>query len=155
MKVCLDTNAYSNLRRGNIKILELLNASEEVIVPAAAYAELMYGFIRGERFAENESELNSFLSEDRVTLQPATPSIAERWAYVKAILARSGTPIPDNDIWIAATAGDLGRGSYHTTFILIVSAGLSGLSHDDVIGSGVRGRGPAARPEVGSYRGFA
>ena len=108
MKVCLDTNAYSNLRRGNVKILELLNESEEIIVPAAAYAELIYGFIRGERFAENESELNSFLSEDRVTLHSATPSIAERWAYVKAILARTGTPIPDNDIWIAATALETG-----------------------------------------------
>ena len=43
MKVCLDTNAYSNLRRGNVKILEFLNESEEIIVPAAAYAELMYG----------------------------------------------------------------------------------------------------------------
>ena len=108
MKVCLDTNAYSNLRHGNVKILELLNESEEIIVPAAAYAELLYGFLRGGRFAENESELKSFLSEDHVTLQPVSPSIAERWAYVKAILARSGTPIPDNDIWIAATALETG-----------------------------------------------
>ncbi len=108
MKVCLDTNAYSNLRRGNIKILELLNESEEVIVPAATYAELMYGFIRGKRFAENESELSAFLLEEHVVLQSVTPSIAERWAYVKAILARNGTPIPDNDIWIAATALETG-----------------------------------------------
>lgn len=38
MKVCLDTNAYSNLRRGNVKILEILNDSEEIIVPVAATA---------------------------------------------------------------------------------------------------------------------
>ncbi len=108
MKVCLDTNAYSNLRRGNVKILELLNDSEEIIIPAATYAELLYGFLRGGRFSENESELNSFIAEDRVTLQPSTPSIAERWAYVKAMLAHAGTPIPDNDIWIAATALETG-----------------------------------------------
>ena len=108
MKVCLDTNAYSNLRRGNVKILELLNDSEEIIIPTATYAELLYGFLRGGRFSENESELNAFIAEDRVSLQPATPSIAERWAYVKAMLTQAGTPIPDNDIWIAATALETG-----------------------------------------------
>lgn len=108
MKVCLDTNAYSNLRKGNVKILELLNGCEEIIIPAATYAELLYGFMRGGRYSENESLLNAFVAEDRVALQPATSSIAERWAYVKAILAKNGTPIPDNDIWIAATALETG-----------------------------------------------
>lgn len=108
MRVCLDTNAYSALRRGNTKILEILNASEEVVVPAATYAELMFGFLRGGRFGENENMLNSFLAEESVSLRPATSAIAERWAYTKAILAKRGTPIPDNDIWIAATAIDAG-----------------------------------------------
>ncbi|MBR3924076.1 MAG: PIN domain-containing protein [Kiritimatiellae bacterium] len=40
--------------------------------------------------------------------QPVTQSIAERWGYVKASLAKNGTPIPDNDIWIAATALETG-----------------------------------------------
>jgi len=108
MKVCLDTNAYSNLRRGNEKLLELLNACDEIIMPAAVYAELEYGFLRSAKFAENESLLNSFLDEEHVAFQPVTQSIAERWGYVKATLAQNGTPIPENDIWIAATALETG-----------------------------------------------
>lgn len=108
MKACLDTNAYSNLRRGNTKILELLNNCAEIIVPAATYAELTYGFLRGGKLNENESMLNAFLQEERVSYQPVTQSIAERWGYVKASLAKNGTPIPDNDIWIAATALETG-----------------------------------------------
>ena len=108
MRVCLDTNAYSNLRRGNARILDLLNECDEILVPAATYAELTYGFLRGGKMSENESMLNSFLLEERVSFQPVTQSIAERWGYVKASLAQHGTPIPDNDIWIAATALETG-----------------------------------------------
>ncbi|MBP5510400.1 MAG: type II toxin-antitoxin system VapC family toxin [Kiritimatiellae bacterium] len=108
MKVCLDTNAYSNLRRGNQRLLELLNECDEILVPAATYAELTYGFLRGGRLDENESLLNSFLEEKHVSFQPVTQSIAERWGYVKAALAQKGTPIPENDIWIAATALETG-----------------------------------------------
>ena len=108
MRVCLDTNAYSNLQRGSQKLLELLNECDEILVPAATYAELTYGFLRGGRLNENESLLNSFLGEEHVSFQPVTQSIAERWGYVRAALAQKGTPIPDNDIWIAATALETG-----------------------------------------------
>ena len=108
MRVCLDTNAYSNLRRGNRRILALLNDCEEILVPAAVFAELEYGFLHGGKTAENESLLASFLAEENVSFQPATQSIAERWGYVKAALAKHGTPIPENDIWIAATALETG-----------------------------------------------
>ena len=108
MKVCLDTNAYSNLRRGNMRLLALLNECDEILMPAAVFAELEYGFLRGGKTAENESLLASFLDEEHVSFQPVTQSIAERWGYVKAALAQKGTPIPENDIWIAATAFETG-----------------------------------------------
>ena len=108
MKVCLDTNAYSSLRRGNERLLGLLNECDEILMPAATYAELTYGFLRGGKLNENELLLNSFLAEDHVSFQPVTQSIAERWGYVKAVLAQKGTPIPENDIWIAATALETG-----------------------------------------------
>ena len=108
MKVCIDTNAYSDLRKGNQHLQALLDECDEILVPAATYAELMYGFLRGHRFTEPESLLNEFLREDGITFQPVTQSIAERWGYVKATLMKNGTPIPENDIWIAATALESG-----------------------------------------------
>ena len=118
MKVCLDTNAYSSLRRGNHRLLALLNECEEILVPAAVFAELEYGFLRGGKTSENESLLASFLDEEHVTFQPVTQSIAERWGYAKAALAKRGTPIPENDIWIAATTLETGARhvSYDTHF---------------------------------------
>ena len=40
MRVCLDTHANDHLRRGNTKMLDLLNACDEILIPAATYAEL-------------------------------------------------------------------------------------------------------------------
>lgn len=57
---------------------------------------------------ENESMLNQFLSMPSVTFQPVTRSIAERYGYVKAALWKAGKAIPENDIWIAATALETG-----------------------------------------------
>ena len=108
MKVCLDTNAYSSLRRGNERLLALLNECDEILVPATVFAELEYGFLRGGKTSANESLLASFLDEEPVSFQPVTKSIAERWGYVKAALAKKGTPIPENDIWIAATVLETG-----------------------------------------------
>ena len=64
MKVCLDTNAYSSLRRGNERLLALLNECDEILVPAAVFAELEYGFLRGGKTSENETLLASFLDEE-------------------------------------------------------------------------------------------
>ena len=108
MKVCLDTNAYSDLRRGDTRIRDILDRAEEVLVPAAVVGELQLGFLRGSKCAENESMLNQFLSMPCVTFQPVTRSIAERYGYVKAALWKAGKAIPENDIWIAATALETG-----------------------------------------------
>ena len=67
-----------------------------------------FGFLKGSRFSRNEADLDKFLSQDGVRLQPITRGIAERYGYAKAALAKRGTPIPENDIWIAATALETG-----------------------------------------------
>ena len=46
MKVCIDTNAYSDLRKGNQRLQALLDECDEILVPAATYAELVGGLIR-------------------------------------------------------------------------------------------------------------
>lgn len=108
MKVVLDTNGYSVLARGNRAIATLLESVDGIIVPAVVVGELMYGFLKGTRCAENEAGLNQFLEQSGVSFQPVTRGIAERYGYVKAALKTRGTPIPENDIWIAATALETG-----------------------------------------------
>ncbi len=118
MKLCLDTNAYSAIGRGNRAVAALVEEADEILVPATVFGELVFGFLNGAKFRRNEDALDRFLQEDGVVLQPVTRDIAERYGYVKASLKRKGTPIPENDIWIAATALETGSRlvSYDTDF---------------------------------------
>lgn len=108
MRVVLDTNGYSAIARGSRALATLLESADGIIVPAVVVGELMYGFLKGMRCAENEAGLNQFLEQSGVSFQPVTRGIAERYGYVKAALKTRGTPIPENDIWIAATALETG-----------------------------------------------
>lgn len=108
MRICLDTNAYSALAKGNSRVRAVVEEADEVILPAVVFGELMFGFLNGSRFSENEKSLLRFLEEDGVSLQTVTRDIAERYGYVKAALKKKGKPIPENDIWIAATALETG-----------------------------------------------
>lgn len=118
MRICLDTNAYSAIGKGDAAVAAIVEEADEVILPATVMGELVFGFLKGNRFAQNETELNRFLEEEGVSLQPVTRDIAERYGYVKAALKKNGTPIPENDIWIAATALETGSRlvSYDTDF---------------------------------------
>ena len=108
MRICLDTNAYSALGRGIAAAVKIIESAEEVIVPVTVLGELMFGFLKGSRLSQNESDLEKFLSQDGVRIQHVTREIAERYGFVKAALSGRGTPIPENDIWIAATALETG-----------------------------------------------
>ena len=118
MRLCLDTNAYSALGSGNVAITQLLEMAEEIIVPSMVVGELMFGFLKGSRFNQNEANLKRFLTQDGVLFQPVTMNISERYGYVKAALSQKGRIIPENDIWIAATALETGTRliSYDTHF---------------------------------------
>src|SRR4051812_153753 len=46
--------------------------------------------------------------EPWVALQPVTQTTADRFGRIAAALRKAGTPIPSNDIWIAAHAFETG-----------------------------------------------
>ena len=108
MKVCIDTNAYSDFMRGDAHVAEILETADEIYVPSVVIGELTYGFLLGKKLDENESVLNDFLTQDGVKVLQITKGIAERYGYVKASLKVNGTFIPENDVWIAAAALETG-----------------------------------------------
>ena len=101
---CLDTSAYSNFRRGNEELAALLDQAELVGVPTVALGELRTGFLLGGRRQRNESELDVFLDNPVVQVLPVDSEASRHYAEIVAELRRAGTPVPTNDIWIAATA---------------------------------------------------
>jgi len=94
--------------RGSVDIHAMLRTNEEIFLNSIVIGELMAGFIRGGRRKKNEDELRRFLMSPRVSLLDLGEETAERYAVILNSLWRAGTPIPTNDIWIAASAMEYG-----------------------------------------------
>lgn len=104
IRLCLDTTAYSRLMRGQPTLRERLEAVDEILLSVTMLGELYAGFQGGLRLAENLSMLTAFRSQPGVAVVDITDNIAQRYAAIVMSLKKQGTPIPTNDIWIAAAA---------------------------------------------------
>ena len=104
MNVTLDTSAYSQMRRGNQAILDVVRRSGTVALSAIVLGELHSGFRAGNRSAENTAQLAHFLSKPSVRILNVTEETALRYAEIEVYLRKKGRPIPRNDVWIAAVA---------------------------------------------------
>ena len=108
MRLLVDTSAYSAFMRGHAGIKSSLQRADEIVVNAFVLGELAAGFIKGRRRRKNQEELNRFLSSARVKAVDVTEETAERYGVILNSLWKAGTPIPTNDIWIAASAMEHG-----------------------------------------------
>jgi tRNA(fMet)-specific endonuclease VapC len=104
LRILLDTNRYSDLCRGDDDVRENVERSERVYLAFAVIAELRAGFAVGRRGRENERVLQRFLNKPGV--EPLYPSDATTQLYATLYrqLRTQGTPVPTNDLWIAALA---------------------------------------------------
>jgi len=75
---------------------------------AVVAGELLFGFRNGSRYASNVKELENFLRNPYVSFLPVSWTTANRFSRVAMQLKQKGTPIPTNDIWIAAHAMETG-----------------------------------------------
>lgn len=103
-RVCLDTSAYSHFSRGEPGIVTTLRRARAVGVPAVVLGELRAGFRLGRQADENEQELARFLGQPVVSVLDVDDEAASHYADLIVALKRSGTPVPANDVWIAALA---------------------------------------------------
>ncbi len=98
----LDTNIVIALFAGETAVVDQIAQAEELFIPSIVLGELFYGAARSVRAKENQERVaqlavtNAILNCDKDT--------AVWYGQVKNQLAHLGRPIPENDIWIAATA---------------------------------------------------
>ena len=104
MRICLDTSAYSHFRRGMQEAVQIVTRARSVVVPAIVLGELRVGFRLGTRRVDNEERLRQFIQEPVVAVLNVDDEAAAHYADIVVELRRSGTPLPTNDIWIAALA---------------------------------------------------
>ncbi|MCZ7602867.1 MAG: type II toxin-antitoxin system VapC family toxin [Melioribacteraceae bacterium] len=107
-KVLLDTNAYSNLLAGDEKVLKEIENSDIVFFSVFVIGELLSGFKGGSKEQENKNILTRFFEKPSVEIINATIETSEFFAHVKHQLKMKGSPIPINDLWIAAHVFETG-----------------------------------------------
>lgn len=102
MRVDLDTTRYVDLCSGEAETLALLEEADAIVLPFVVVGELCAGFAHGRRPAENEQTLRRFLLKDGVQVLFADDQTTHHYAVSYRQLRRQGTPIPANDMWLAA-----------------------------------------------------
>lgn len=108
MRLLLDTNAYSALARGDGEALATIRDADELLLSVIVIGELRYGFQYGRQVKQNEVALADFMRRPFVVIVPVSDVTADRYARIAASLRRKGSPISQNDVWIAAQAMEHG-----------------------------------------------
>ncbi len=103
-RLILDTSAYSLFMMGNQDVKKLLQSADEIVLTPIILGELMAGFAMGNEEKKNRALLDEFLDSSRVTVLHIDEETSERYSVIVFHLRVQGTPIPTNDLWIAASA---------------------------------------------------
>lgn len=107
-RILLDTNAYGHLLAGDVKVVDEVAEAKQVILSVFVLGELLAGFRGGSKLAQNRQILRAFFAKPTVVFISASEETAEIFGQIKDALRKTGTPIPINDVWIAAQAMETG-----------------------------------------------
>ncbi len=107
MTLVLDTNAYCDWRRSG-RWGHWIHKAEQVWLPSVVIGELWHGFLEGDRLQENRIKLQALLAERCVGVLQVGAKTAQYYGEFLWYLKKNGTPLPTNDIWIAALTYEAG-----------------------------------------------
>jgi tRNA(fMet)-specific endonuclease VapC len=102
VRIALDTNRYRDLGEGDAGVRRLLEEAESVHIPFVVLGELRAGLSLGKKGPANERVLQRFLAKPGVEILYPTDATPRSYASLYRQLREQGTPIPTNDLWIAA-----------------------------------------------------
>jgi tRNA(fMet)-specific endonuclease VapC len=102
VRIALDVNRYVDFMKGVPEAVRVLASAAAILMPFVVLAELRAGFRCGSQARRNERELGHFLLSDRVSVLWPDEATTHTYADLLAELRSAGTPIPTNDLWIAA-----------------------------------------------------
>lgn len=115
MRIAIDTNCYRDFSEGHADAVERFRSAEQIFLPFVVLAELRAGFLAGAAPArrsggassrgagsQNAKVLTAFLNRPRVRVLWPDEDTTHQYAILWNQLRTRGTPIPTNDLWIAA-----------------------------------------------------
>lgn len=104
----LDTNIVIALFANDSGVLRQLSAASQIFIPTIVLGELYYGANKSAHSKSNIVHIDNFALKSAVLV--CDTDTAKHYGNIKNHLRAKGTPIPENDIWIAALAKQ-----YHLT----------------------------------------
>lgn len=102
MKYLFDTNIIIGFLKNEKEIVEKIASLEKLTLPIISVGEMLYGACYSKNSEKNISYYRSFF--ESCNILHINENTALHYAEIKSILRKSGKPIPENDIWIAAIA---------------------------------------------------
>jgi tRNA(fMet)-specific endonuclease VapC len=98
-RVALDTSVAIDVLAAEVDP-PLLSTVREHLLPAPVVGELRYGALNSRKAAENLAKVEALVT--RCVVLNVTVATAKVYAELRLALRQKGTPIPENDLWIAA-----------------------------------------------------
>jgi tRNA(fMet)-specific endonuclease VapC len=98
----LDTNVVIALLAGDPAVRRSLSQAELTFLSSIALGELYYGALKSTHKEANSAKIEALAANSAVL--PIDAVTARHFGQIKSALRAKGRPIPENDIWIAATA---------------------------------------------------
>lgn len=108
MTYLFDTTIFSALMRRDLKVqfrAASLAPSDRAIICTITRGEILHGLIRlaqGRRRSDLEAEAVNIFAQ--FACLPVPEAAGDRYARIKFDAQSRGTPLDENDLWIAATA---------------------------------------------------
>ena len=103
-RLVVDTNVLINILDKNYVPPKSFSKYDQLCVPAVVLGEYRAGLSNTRRGQVMLAKLLEYLRKLTVEVIPVTERTAEMYAKVFQILRAQGHPIPQNDLWIAASA---------------------------------------------------
>ena len=98
----LDTSALSAWAEGRATVEPPLRVAQRLVVPSVVLGEYYFGIRQSRHRTRYEDWLARYLPLTEIAT--VTSATADAYADIRLELKRLGTPIPPNDVWIAALA---------------------------------------------------
>jgi predicted nucleic acid-binding protein len=100
LDLILDTNALSAYLDRTPEAVEVVSRARALAIPVIVAGEFAFGIARSRHREQYERSLQRML--DRCTVLDLGIETARHYAAIRLELKAAATPIPANDVWIAA-----------------------------------------------------
>jgi len=98
--VILDTNGLSALAEGDSGLESVLRDASQLAIPVIVLGEYRYGISQSRHCLDYEKWLAEYLPKFRILDVDQRTTVS--YSLVRSELRKAGTPVPSNDVWIAA-----------------------------------------------------